>query len=305
MTAPNKRRKKSDRFLVTIGTFDGVHRGHQKLLRGVLRLAKRLKLRSRVVFFVSPPRFHFKPSLQVPLLTTSRERVAMLRALGFERVEVLRFGPRWAAMPHTDFFERYIVRRWKAAGLMVGRDFAFGKGRKGDLAYLEAECARRGMRLGILPLVRVRGRKISSSDIRKLLLEGKVAMAAKVLGHRYALSGRVIHGRGVGSKLGVPTANLHLSPGLLAPPGVFHVRVDGAGFSARNAVCNVGVRPTFRSKRPKTVVEIHIPDWSGQLYGKRLRVEFIKRLRKEKRFKSFNALQRAIFRDIDTVRRLK
>ncbi|MFH2201756.1 MAG: riboflavin biosynthesis protein RibF [Elusimicrobiota bacterium] len=288
-----------NRYLVTIGTFDGVHRGHQKLLSWVIARAKKLKLKTRVVFFVAPPRFFFKPEMTVPTLTASKDRRKFIRSLGIDRVEMLRFGPRWAAMPHTRFFADYIIGRWKAGGLLVGRDFAFGKGRKGGPDYLKAACAQHGLHLGILPLMRVDGRKISSSGIRGLLLKGHVKDAAKLLGRDYAVTGRVVRGQGLGRKIDVPTANLNLSRELLVPAGVFAVRVHGRALKrAMRAVCNVGFRPTLNGRLKHPKVEVHIPGWTGSLYGRRLTVEFLRRLRPERKFPSLEALRRAIQRDI-------
>lgn len=291
----------SERYLVTIGTFDGVHRGHRQLLDWVRALAKRRSLKTRVVFFVAPPRFHFRPELKVPLLTDGAERRRRLLELGIDRVEVLRFGPRWAEMPHTAFFERYIVRRWRAGGLLVGRDFAFGKRRLGDLGFLKAACAARGMTLGVLPLVRVGGKKISSTRIRALLSAGDVAGAGRLLGRPFALRGRVVHGNHMGRKLGFPTANVHVPAEVLAPPGVYEVLVSGGPLTEpKRAVCNVGVRPTLDGERRRHV-EVHIPDWKGRLYGRVLTVEFVRRLRGERRFASVDALQRQIARDVSRV----
>ena len=290
------------KYLVTIGTFDGVHLGHQKLIRWALDRAKELKMKSRVVFFVSPPRFYFKPDLIVPLLTTGLDRRAFIRGLGVDRVEMLRFGPRWAEMPHTDFFEKYLIKRWKAGGVLVGKDFAFGKGRLGDLKFLERETTARDMALGVLPLVRVGGRKISSSRIRGVLAKGDVERAGLMLGRPFTLQGTVVKGKGIGRKLGFPTANIRVPAEVMTPCGVFHVLVSGGSLRGpRSAVCNIGTRPTVGSRAKKPVVEVHIPGFSGSLYGKKLRVEFLKRLRAEKKFRSLEALKKAIAADIKSV----
>lgn len=294
----------SARYLVTIGTFDGVHRGHQKLLKWVRARARKLGLKVRVAFFVSPPRFYFQPRAAMPLLTARGDRTAILRGLGCDRVDALRFGPRLARMPHTRFFEEYVVRRWRAGGLLVGRDFAFGRGRRGDLAYLKQACARKGLAFGVLPLVRVAGRKISSSDIRELLMKGRAREAARLLGRPHFVRGRVVRGRGLGSRLGFPTANIRVSPEVLLPPGVFHVRVEGAGPRPRDGAANVGTRPTLPgrgARRP--LLEVHLPGFSGGLYGRELKVEFLRRLRPERRFKSLESLRAAIRRDVAAVRR--
>ena len=294
-------KRASDRYLVTIGTFDGVHRGHRKLLAWVKERAARAGLKTRVVFFVAPPRFYFHPSKRVPLLTSGSSRRALLKSLGIDRVEVLRFGPHWAQMPHTYFFERYIVRRWRAAGVLVGRDFAFGRGRLGDLAFLKTACRARRMTMGVIPLLRVGGRKISSSRVRLLLLEGDVAAAARLLGRPFSLTGRVVHGDHQGRKLGFPTANVHVPPEVIAPPGVYEVRVSGVWPAPKTGVCNVGVRPTLSGERRRHV-EVHIPGWSGRLYHRVLTVEFIRRLRGERKFPSVEALKRQIAKDVAKVR---
>lgn len=291
----------SKRYLVTIGTFDGVHRGHAKLLQWSRARAKSLKLKTRVVFFVMPPRFHFQPKAAVPTLTCSQERKTLIRDLGIDQVEILTFGPRWAKMGHVKFFEDYIVKRWKAGGLLVGRDFAFGKGRKGDLAYMKKACKERKMSFGVFPLVRVGGKKISSSTIRDLLLKGQVAKAEKLLGRPYALTGKVVRGQGIGRTLGIPTANLRLPSDLLLPTGVFKVKVRCAGMrTPRIGVCNAGVRPTV-SKKGSARLEVHLPGWKKSLYGRRLTIEFVQKIRAEKKFKNLEALKRAIQKDIASL----
>lgn len=294
------------KYLVTIGTFDGVHLGHQKLVRWAMDRGRELGMRSRVVFFVSPPRFYFRPDLKVPLLTTGPQRRAFLHGLGVDRVEVLRFGPRWAQMHHERFFEDFVVKRWKAGGVLVGKDFAFGKDRKGDLHYLETETAARGMHFGVLPLVRVGGKKISSSRIRALLAAGDVERAGLMLGRAYSLSGAAARGRGLGRKIGFPTANLRVPADALTPPGVFEVAVSGGPLHGpRSAVCNVGLRPTVNGRGRKPVVEVHVPGFSGDLYGVRLKLEFLRRLRGEKKFASMEALKRQIAKDVASVQRRK
>lgn len=294
------RRRRSAARLVTLGTFDGVHRGHGKLVRSLLRLAARRRLRSLVVLFERPPRFHFRPESSTPLLTLPRERERLLRSLGVDRVETLRFGPRWAAMSHENFFEGYLLRRLGAAGLLVGPDFAFGRGRLGDVAWLRSACRSRGLSLWVGPLLRARGRKISSTRIRELVSAGRVEDAARLLGRPYSLEGRVTRGRGLGRKLGFPTANLRVDPGKLLPRGVFQVRARLPGSArARPGVCNVGTRPSAGGG--PLSVEVHLPGFSGDLYGCVLGVEFLRRLRSERKFPSLEALKRQIARDVRGV----
>jgi len=288
------------RYLVTIGTFDGVHRGHQALARWVISRARALGLKTRVVLFREPPRYYFKPSERLPLLSTAEERARRLKALGIDSVEILSFGSRWAKMPHERFFKEWILRRWKAGGLWVGRDFAFGKGRKGDLGYLQRACAESGVKLGVLPLLAAEGQKISSSRIRELLQNGKVADAGRLLGRPYSLFGKVVRGKGIGQGLGFPTANVDYPRELAAPLGVFRVRASGAGLGAVDAVANVGTRPTVDGSG-RVLLEVHIPGWSGNLYGKILHVDFLERIRGERKFPSLDALKRQIGRDVGAL----
>lgn len=287
------------RALVTLGTFDGVHKGHQRLLRRVLALSARLGLRSTVVLFDRPPRFFFHPSLAVPLLTTAEERRELLLAMGVAVVKVLPFNRHMAHVPHTRFFEEYVLRRCRAGGLVAGPDFAFGRGRRGDIPWLAKTCRLLGLRLAVLPLARAAGRKIGSSRIRELLLAGDVSAAGRLLGRPHFASGRVVRGRGLGRRLGLPTANIAIAEGKLVPPGVFKVRVhalDGPGLD-RLGVCNVGTRPTI-SATAKRHIEVHIPRFAGELYGRLLRVEFLRRIRGERKFSSLDGLKARIRRDI-------
>ncbi|MEK9146289.1 MAG: riboflavin biosynthesis protein RibF [Elusimicrobiota bacterium] len=288
-------------FLVSLGTFDGLHRGHRKLIAMLRSDARRLGLKVLVALFAEPPRFHFQPRARASLLTTASERKSLLRRLGVDRVAVLRFDSKLASMSHERFFDEVLLRRFQAGGLVAGPDFAFGKGRKGDCDYLRRACALRGLHFRMLPPVRSGPAKISSSRIRDLLRCGKVERAAKLLGRPYAVSGRVIRGRGLGAKIGFPTANLRVE-GRLLPMGVFEVLVRGMP-AARRAVCNIGYRPTVEKDTPPCGphVEVHIPGFRGNLYGKTLTIEFLRLLRYEKRFASLKALIAQIRRDITRI----
>jgi len=285
--------------LVTLGTFDGVHGGHRRLLRRLVRLARGRRLKSAVVLFSTPPRFFFQPQSVMPLLTLPGERRGILRELGIDRVEVLKFGKAVASLPHEKFFENFILRRWRAGGLLVGADFAFGKGRLGDIPWLKSACRGRGIRLWVEPLLQREGLKVSSTRIRAALAEGDVEEAGRLLGRPYFLTGRVVKGQGLGRRFGVPTANLKVEEGKLLPRGVYKVLVSGPGALGRSrvGVCNVGTRPTVGGA-PRVHVEVHIPGFTGDLYGKTLRADFLKRLRAERKFPSLDALKAQIKKDI-------
>lgn len=285
--------------LVTLGTFDGVHRGHQKLVRRLLADAKRWRLRPTAVVFDRPPRFFFHPELGTPLATTVEERRELLLAMGVASVRVLPFNRHMAHVPHTRFFEDYILRRCRAGGLLVGPDFAFGRGRKGDIAWLSRACDLLGLKLGVLPIARAGGLKIGSTRIRELLLEGEVREAARLLGRLHFVEGEVARGDGLGRRLGAPTANLRVPEQKLAPPGVFQVRVLPLG---KLGACNVGVRPTVAGVGERRV-EVHVLDWKKDLYGRRLRLEFLRRIRPERKFPSLDALREQIAKDVRAARR--
>ncbi|MBI4425711.1 MAG: riboflavin biosynthesis protein RibF [Elusimicrobia bacterium] len=291
--------------LVTIGTFDGVHRGHQRLVRRLLADARRLALRPTVVLFDRPPRFFFHPETASPLITTAEERKELLQRMGVASVRVLPFNRYMSRVPHARFFEEYILRRCRARGLLVGPDFAFGRGRKGDIAWLTQTCGLLGLRFDVMPIVRAGGLKVGSTRIRELLLQGEVREAARLLGRPHSVQGPVTRGDGLGRALGCPTANLAVPETKLAPPGVYKVRVsavDGRGRLERPGACNVGVRPTVAGVGERRV-EVHLLGFSGSLYGRRLKLEFLRRLRGERRFPSLDALREQLRRDLRAAAR--
>lgn len=288
----------SRKRLILLGTFDGVHRGHRRLLSRFLELARRWKLQPRIVLFALPPRFYFSPPASPSLLTTPSERAAILRSLGIEDIHFLRFGRTWAEMPPERFFQRFLLAKSQCGGLLVGPDFAFGKDRLGDIHWLEKASQGSGVRFNVISLVSKAGQKISSSRIRNLLFGGEVEDAAYLLGRPYSVQGRVIRGRGLGRKLGVPTANVRVDRHKLLPRGVYKVRTFCRLWkNPRAGVCNVGVRPTVGG-RSRVHVEVHIPGFSGNLYGVALKVEFLTKLRSELRFPSLKALKTQILKDI-------
>jgi len=284
--------------LVSVGTFDGVHLGHLKLLGWLKSAARRRKLKTMAVLFEKPPKSFFMHG-SVPLLTTIEERKRLLKAVGIDVIKPLRFNARLAAMSHSRFFSEFLLRRCRAGGVVVGPDFAYGHGRRGSVHTLRVACRRAGIYFSVPPLVREDKAKVSSTRIRELLLHSRVLEAARLLGRPYSVSGRVVRGRELGAKIGVPTANLEIAPGKLVPRGVFAVGVWGGPFrSARAAVCNVGTRPTIDASGRSLSVEVHVPGHRGELYGRRLEVEFRRFLRPERRFSSVQALLRQIKKDV-------
>jgi riboflavin kinase/FMN adenylyltransferase len=294
----------SVKHLVTIGTFDGVHRGHRRVLDHLLRKARALGMSTTAVVFDVPPRSVLNPGVPVQLLTTPEERVRLMRAAGVDVVRVLRFGGGLARTPHTRFFNEFLVGECSAGGILVGPDFAFGRHRRGDADWLRAACRRRGLHFSTPPLLTRHGEKVSSSHIRTLLVHGKVAEAAKLLGRPYALSGAVVRGLGLGTRIGIPTANMDADPRRLLPRGVYAVRARVGGKGRWHpAVCNIGTKPTLGGEG-RVSVETHIPGFKADIYGRELELRFIAHLRGERRFPSLGALVRRIRRDCTDARRI-
>jgi riboflavin kinase/FMN adenylyltransferase len=289
--------------VLTLGTFDGVHRGHRALLARARKRADALNGDVLAVAFERPPRLYFRPDLDVPALTTPEEKEEWLRRYGADRVESPRFGPAFARLTAREFLDDCVRRRWKAREVVVGFNFFFGRGREGTPAYLKKEGPRRGLRVHAVPALVERGRAVSSGRIRERLAAGDLAAAHRGLGHPYTLIANVVKGRGLGRRLGYPTANLKVPAEKLLPPGVHAVRVDVPNGVRRGGILNVGTRPTVVRGR-RRVAEVHILDYTGRLPGRRLRLEWVAFLRPEKRFASLAALRAQIDRDEARARRL-
>ncbi|MFA6092835.1 MAG: riboflavin biosynthesis protein RibF [Elusimicrobiota bacterium] len=291
------------RNLVTLGTFDGLHRGHRRVLKALRAQARRLGLRTLAVVFDVPPRSVLQ-GVAAQLLSTPEERERLLRAAGVESVRILRFSGGLARTSHQRFFSDFLIKRCRAAGILVGPDFAFGRGRRGDVHWLREACREKGLHFSTPPLLTARGgrEKVSSSHIRTLLSHGRVEDAARLLGRPYCVRGRVVRGLGLGARIGLPTANIETDARRVLPRGVYAVRAK-VGRRLLPAVCNVGVQPTLGGEGRLTV-EVHIPRFSGPLYGRILEIRFERFLRGERRFPSLRALVRSIRLDVSQALRL-
>jgi riboflavin kinase/FMN adenylyltransferase len=288
------------RCALTIGNFDGVHRGHRALIDRVTAKARELDLASCVLTFEPHPREFFGGYAAPARLTRLRDKLELMEATGVERVHVARFDAGFAALSADRFVEEVLVHGLGTRWLLVGRDFRFGALRTGDYAALEAAGARHGFEVESIPDVLHEGVRVSSSAVREALKAGDLFGAERLLGHAYTISGRVAHGPKLGRKLGFPTANLQLR---WPPPlsGIFVVKVDGPALGARSGVASLGRRPTVNPV-PVPLLEVHLFDWGGDLYGKRLRVRFLKKLRDEQKFEGLEALREASARDARDAR---
>lgn len=290
--------------VLTIGTFDGVHRGHQRLLAAAQRRARAIQGEVLAVAFERPPRLLFSPLPAPTLLTTPPEKADLLRQFGADRVETVVFSKSLAELTAEQFFQRFIQNRWKASEIVVGFNFRFGKGREGDVASLAQRGKSEGVLVQAVGPVRDRTGVISSGRIRVLMTEGRLGESRRLLGHDYTLDAPVVHGRGVGRRLGYPTANLDVGKDKILPNGVFAVTVLLPTGVERRGLLNIGVRPTFRTAVPQRSVEVHILDFSGTLTGRRLRLSFRKKLRDEIKFPSVKALVHQIAIDESAARRI-
>jgi len=288
----------SDHVALTIGNFDGVHRGHQAMLNRLAEAAEDLALPSAVLTFDPHPREFFDRDGAPPRLSTLRSKLEMFATLGIARAYVARFDARLAALTAEKFIAGVLVGALGTRWILVGEDFRFGRGRSGDLAVLRA--AARTFSVEAMTTVTVDGERVSSSAVRAALAKGELEQAAKMLGRPYAITGRVAHGEKLGRDLGFPTANIALrhKPAL---SGVLAVRVRGLGDAPRSGVASLGVRPTVRiGERP--LLEVFIFDFNAAVYGRRVSVEFLHKLRDEERYADLDALKRQIHADVAQAR---
>jgi riboflavin kinase/FMN adenylyltransferase len=297
--------KAVDGFAVTVGVFDGVHRGHEAILDLLRDGAKRLTLKTAVVSFDPHPDLVLGKAEPVWLLTTVKERAALLSKSGIDKVLVLNFDGELRQTPPEVFVRRILVEEMGCRLLVVGPGFSLGKGRSGTAEVLRRLGGEVGFDFRQAEPVTVRGRQISSTWIREAVSEGQVELAAELLGRPYSLTGKVAGGSGRGTGLGYPTANLEV-PGIKLPPkpGVYAGSVWIQG-KDRPAAVNVGVRPTFFDDPGKgLIVEAHILDFQADISGIELEIKMLARLRDEKRFSGKEELIRQITKDVKKVRKV-
>jgi len=287
--------------VATIGAFDGVHRGHQAVIRHLLEKSTELDLPSLIIVFEPLPREYFAP-LQAPARIMSFwEKHRSLDALGVDRLLRIRFNEQFRGMSAQRFIDEIFVAGLGVRYVVLGDDFRFGADREGDIAFMREQGLRYGYATGSTPTCAIDGERVSSTRIRQALENADFAGAEAMLGRPYCISGRVIYGRQLGQTIGTPTANLELRR-LRAPlSGVYTVEVSGAGIDKAHGVANVGVRPTVDDSI-KANLEVHLLDQQVNLYGRHIEVTFRHKLRDEMKFGSVAELQENITRDIQRTR---
>lgn len=283
------------RRAIAIGIFDGVHLGHQKILKSMLRLARRKSLSSMVITFEPHPDKIFSPNKAHPVILSLAHRLRLFESLGVQETLVIRFDKKFSHKSAEDFLERFLIGRLRMKALIVGEDFRFGRFAKGDAAYLKEESRKNSFKFLPIAPVRVRARVISSTAIRRLILKGDFKQASRMLGRPVALYGCVVHGKGRGKAIGFPTANINPDHETLPPAGVYSGWVK-IGRKTYKGVVHIGQRPTFAEK--EATLEAHVLGFNGALYGRQIELIFSRRLRQIKKFKNFQALQKAILGDI-------
>lgn len=287
--------------VLTLGNFDGVHRGHQAILRRVADVAHVAGGEAIAITFSPHPVAVLRPDRAPAVLTSLRDKVRLIAASGIDVLVVQHFTPAFAAISAESFVERFVVERLRATKVIVGHSVSFGQGRRGDSDLLATLGGRLGFDVEVVGPIRVGDHDVSSSAVRQAVAAGDVALAATLLGRPHRLGGRVVRGKQRGAGLGFPTANVHVRSGMSPPDGVYAVRVE-RGDTWLDGVANIGTNPTFGAA-PRTL-EVYLFDFDQNLYGERLTVAFVERLRGEIAFSSVDALVEQIRRDGDEARAL-
>ena len=273
--------------VVTIGNFDALHLGHQALIRHCELLADG-KRPIAVITFEPLPEAWFRPDAAPARLLSPRQKLDYLANEDIELVWLMRFNPTLAAMSAEDFVQSVLVDTLAASDVVVGADFRYGKGRQGDIDSLRLSGKKLGFGVSTVPMLDVEGQRASSTAIRKYLAMGELEQAARLLGRPYRMAGRVIKGQQLGRQLGYPTANIRLAASPSPLKGIFAIRTRWGDSGWHDGVANLGTRPAVGGEG--FLVEAHLFDFSGNLYGQRLEVEFVKKLRDETHFEDIDDL---------------
>ena len=285
---------------LAIGNFDGVHRGHRALLARVAQAAREQGLVPAAMTFEPHPREFFQPDAAPARVANLRDKIVGLRSAGIERVFVLHFNARLAQLPAERFLDEVLIDGCAMRWLIVGDDFRFGARRAGDIALLRARAQSREYEIHTLETVVHDGERISSSAVRAALIAGDLKRAQDLLGHRYHISGHVLHGAKLGRRIGYPTLNLRIPHKRPAASGIYAVLVHGLG-APRPGVASIGLRPTIEAGG-RWLLEVHLFDFAQEIYGHLVRVEFLQKLRDEAKFDTVAELTAAIEDDATRAR---
>ena len=292
--------KKIGRTAISLGNYDGVHLGHRVILQKTIDLAKNANIPSVAVTFDPVPKKILQPQTAPPLIQTLKQRLAKLESLGMEHTIVVHFSAEFARKSPEEFVQQFLIDKLRVRHFIVGENFSFGHQKQGNLSLLKKMGAANDFQVVGIPEVYRNGIRISSSQIREFIQQGRMQEAADFLGYPFALTGVVVEGEHLGGKIGIPTANLNFENEIVPAKGVYVSRaiIQGQSYCS---VTNVGVRPTFQGK--KLTVEAHLLDFSGDLYGSRMELHFFQKLRDEMRFAGVDELRAQIQRDIEETKK--
>ncbi len=286
---------------LTIGNFDGVHLGHQALLGELREAAQARELPVAVVIFEPHPREFFAPQQAPARLTSLREKLELFCSMDIDRVHVCRFNARFAQTSAAGFIHA-LHEKLSARFVLIGDDFRFGSGRAGDFALMEKIGLQHGFAVQAVHTVLHDGVRISSTAVRTALAAGDMRTAQSYLGRPYSISGRVEHGDGLGKQIGFPTANIQLKHNCPPLSGIFVVHAHAEGMGILQGVANLGVRPTVRHDG-KPVLEVHLFEFSQQIYNKHMRLDFLHKLRNEEKYPDVATLTRQIALDVENAKK--
>ncbi|MCD4813143.1 riboflavin biosynthesis protein RibF [bacterium] len=281
--------------VLTLGVFDGVHIGHAVIFKTLIQKARQLGVPAAVMTFYEHPHKTLAPDKRPPRLANQEQCLARMRTLGIDEVFLVRFSRTFAAILAEDFIRRILVKWLKVRHVVIGKDFIFGRHGHGNAALLKKMGKALGFGVTEVNPIRRRQGVVSSSALRRMVAAGEMEKARMLLGWPYTLHGKVVHGDGRGSKIGLPTANIKTLHEIVPQPGTYAVVVRLGGIT-RPGLCHIGKRPTFHKWGPQTI-EVHIPGWRGKLYGRYMAVEFLARLRGEQIFVCAGALLKQVEKD--------
>jgi riboflavin kinase/FMN adenylyltransferase len=287
---------------VTIGNFDGLHLGHKAMLARLQDVARARGLPTCVLSFEPHPREFFAPDQAPARLSSLREKAECLQRLGIDRLHVFRFDRAFSSLTAEGFIEVVLGRTLQARYVLVGDDFRYGAKRAGDFALLKQAGKSLGFDAEFLPTVEVSGERASSTAVRQALAAGELEHAARLLGRPYSISGRVVHGDKLGRDIGFPTANIQLKHNRPPLMGIFAVEVCGLNGEPLQGVASLGRRPTVKGADAVPVLEVHLFDFSTEIYGRRVRVDFLHKLRDEEKYPDLDCLVAQIRRDVDNAK---
>src|SRR3990167_7142050 len=283
--------------VVTIGNFDGVHLGHQALLRETVEKAQELQVPSLVMTFEPHPfEFFGGEKTTIPRLTRLREKFLALQGCGIDHVLIIPFNHALTVKSASNFVEEYLYQSLRPLHVMVGDDFHFGSKRQGDIHLLTELGRQYGFTASAMPTLKIDGERVSSTRVRKVLHEGDHQLVRRLLGRPYSMQGRVRHGEQLGRQWGFPTANILLHRAKTPLMGIYTVLVHGLADQPLPGAANLGVRPTVNGTR--TLLEVHLLDFNQQIYGRYVEVEFCKKLRDEVRYPTIELLKEQIAKDV-------